>query len=137
MSAKSRHNLTQNLRSVDNDASQTVTSLIASWRATRTEIERIQSRQDELFFSEQANTEAFYQLDGRRDKLRLRAIELLESIRNSRARSLAEVYAKLALWRDVRYPDGPKPTQKNAIDQVSVSALEDLGRLIEKPDRVS
>ncbi|MEM9738392.1 MAG: hypothetical protein AAF829_00860 [Pseudomonadota bacterium] len=119
-------------RSKSKAGSASVFELVDKWYACKNQITQIEVQQDELFFSEKANTELFYQLDNQRDSLKSSSVKLLDLIRKTPAGSLDEVMAKLALWRDIRFPDGSTPTQKNAMDLVTVSALEDLERLARK-----
>lgn len=113
-----------------------VQELVADWRIVQKDIWDIQGQQDELFFSEQANTELFYQLDGRRDALRVQANQLIESICGTRAETISEVHAKIGLWSDIRYPDGTRPTGTKAVDQIALSAFEDLERIKNDLDSV-
>lgn len=108
----------------------TVATLVAEWYACREEIAKIEARQDELFFSEQANTQLFFKLDAQRDELRNKSDRLMSEIRDTESDSCNEVRAKLQLWRDVRFPDGSRLKQKDTVDQITVSALEDLDRMV-------
>ncbi|MEM1106224.1 MAG: hypothetical protein AAGH87_07515 [Pseudomonadota bacterium] len=107
----------------------TVSSLAEDWRACQAKIAEIEARQDELFFSEQAQTSLFYRLDAERDALRQKALELLGRLSETQARCMAEVRLKMQLWKDIRFPTPDKSTDKNNVDQMVLSALSDLDAL--------